>query len=766
MVALAEVAVRVGLGSGPSSREIRTKAWAELLGVPADHDSIESYESRAHLLPQNEASQVDLDVRRSHWVPASDGPGKRARLNRIIAGVLASGPTNAWHYYQGLHDVAAVLDLVCGDDAPALLEKLVSGHLRDCVTGDLEPVLETLKLLPHLIAVADPELHSAIFPATSAAASSFSDSHLTRRAAGSSARASEECKSEDSKGGDRMHHGQMDDEDEEEEEAEDFVMLGVADLSDMEHISGCHFAVSWLLTWFAHHLNTLEDVTRLFDLFVASDPLMPLYVGAAAVVADRAELLRLARGQSMGRCRREGAGTMESWPIIEGMLHMRMSTLPALAGEGRQGETLARVRVALNVASAGDESNSGDDRVELITTYEEDDDDAHPPGWGVHAVVASAVELHARIPPSSLYSVIGTKPRAGGAFAAHPFGHEHVRSTGRCAVPKSSASTSVDPGASDDGLFPTEGFARTNLPGGDVYEGCVAAGRRHGRGRQTWVSTRERYEGEWRRGVREGAGCQLFGDGSWYAGEWRDGTMDGWGVWTWHAWDGEEASEDAGSSEGAPSYVCARAGYKGMFVKGKRGGLGVMTSADGSVDAGVWRDGALETPMPMTCGSTGTMTATMRAAVLEAERSAARAGAAVTRLRKELSSGVADHFHVDWTLADRWPWEETLYAADATGGGERDALVKGAKQTTDASAGDGDGNGGSFHITGPSNGDDGNTNGLPVDEWKGTAILFAQRLGASIRRGVSKGVREFQASEQGRGLKGFLGKLGGSAPES
>jgi Rab-GTPase-TBC domain len=51
-----------------------------------------------------------------------------------------------------------------------------------------------------------------------------------------------------------------------------------------------YFALSWYITWFAHEVQSLPQIARLFDLFMASHPLMPLYVGAAAmkVSVDRA----------------------------------------------------------------------------------------------------------------------------------------------------------------------------------------------------------------------------------------------------------------------------------------------------------------------------------------------------------------------------------------------------------------------------------------------------------------------------------------------
>ena len=43
------------------------------------------------------------------------------------------------------------------------------------------------------------------------------------------------------------------------------------------------FALSWLITWFAHSVDDLQQISRLFDLFMASHPLMPLYVAALVI---------------------------------------------------------------------------------------------------------------------------------------------------------------------------------------------------------------------------------------------------------------------------------------------------------------------------------------------------------------------------------------------------------------------------------------------------------------------------------------------------
>ncbi len=41
------------------------------------------------------------------------------------------------------------------------------------------------------------------------------------------------------------------------------------------------FALSWFLTWFAHDLTRFAHVCRIFDFFLASHPLMPVYMSAA-----------------------------------------------------------------------------------------------------------------------------------------------------------------------------------------------------------------------------------------------------------------------------------------------------------------------------------------------------------------------------------------------------------------------------------------------------------------------------------------------------
>lgn len=58
-----------------------------------------------------------------------------------------------------------------------------------------------------------------------------------------------------------------------------------------------YFALSWYMTWFAHDIDSLEDVSRLFDLFMASHPMMSLYVAVEVLVGARKQILKLGKGK-------------------------------------------------------------------------------------------------------------------------------------------------------------------------------------------------------------------------------------------------------------------------------------------------------------------------------------------------------------------------------------------------------------------------------------------------------------------------------------
>ncbi|GAB4820014.1 hypothetical protein N2152v2_007060 [Parachlorella kessleri] len=173
-----------------------------------------------------DATVVECDVARSLWSLTKGWSEEarqrqRAALHRLLTACVA-GSGGSIRYYQGLHDVAAVLLFAVGERcAFRLLTRLAAQQLRDATRPTLEPVVELLHLLYPILLQCDVELYDHI-------------------------------------------------------EAN-----GIPPF----------FALSWFITWFAHNVDDRQQITRLFDLFLASHPLMPLYVAAVAMRANREQLL-------------------------------------------------------------------------------------------------------------------------------------------------------------------------------------------------------------------------------------------------------------------------------------------------------------------------------------------------------------------------------------------------------------------------------------------------------------------------------------------
>ncbi|KAJ3081895.1 hypothetical protein HK102_002071, partial [Quaeritorhiza haematococci] len=54
-----------------------------------------------------------------------------------------------------------------------------------------------------------------------------------------------------------------------------------------------YFCLSWVITWFSHDVDTPTTSARLFDLFIASNPALPVYVAGTMVLQRRKALLNL-----------------------------------------------------------------------------------------------------------------------------------------------------------------------------------------------------------------------------------------------------------------------------------------------------------------------------------------------------------------------------------------------------------------------------------------------------------------------------------------
>ncbi|KAI9208364.1 rab-GTPase-TBC domain-containing protein [Polychytrium aggregatum] len=54
-----------------------------------------------------------------------------------------------------------------------------------------------------------------------------------------------------------------------------------------------YFCLSWVLTWCSHDVIGYAKAARLFDAFIVSDPLFPIYISIAVIVNRRAQILEL-----------------------------------------------------------------------------------------------------------------------------------------------------------------------------------------------------------------------------------------------------------------------------------------------------------------------------------------------------------------------------------------------------------------------------------------------------------------------------------------
>jgi hypothetical protein len=56
-----------------------------------------------------------------------------------------------------------------------------------------------------------------------------------------------------------------------------------------------YYAISWVLTWFAHDVDQWSTVTRLYDAFLAAHPMLCLYLAAALVARSYPDILHQVR---------------------------------------------------------------------------------------------------------------------------------------------------------------------------------------------------------------------------------------------------------------------------------------------------------------------------------------------------------------------------------------------------------------------------------------------------------------------------------------
>ena len=238
LAALQDLAFQPG-GFGQDDA-LRLRCWGALVAV--DFESLPPLDvaTAAETSSHGDRSTVAKDVNRSLWA-AGERRGwsekVRNKRRRALARVVNATFDSSQHYYQGFHDVAAVVLDVAGFDpsgerrALAICRALARRRLSDACRKDFSDVSTSLKLLPALVHALDGELGRLLFRPDDL----------------------------------------------------DYALL-------LEPL----WALSWAVTLFAHNVDDRASLVVLWDRLLAAPPCFPLYVGAALVVHHRESLIATA----------------------------------------------------------------------------------------------------------------------------------------------------------------------------------------------------------------------------------------------------------------------------------------------------------------------------------------------------------------------------------------------------------------------------------------------------------------------------------------
>lgn len=112
-----------------------------------------------------------------------------------------------------------------------------------------------------------------------------------------------------------------------------------------------YYCLSWVITWLSHDLDDVNKILRLFDLFLCSNPLMPLYLSAALVLSRRKQVL-------MEEC-------------DPSMIHTTLSKVPQDMPIEHLIQWAIKLETAYPPKSLQRESGIGLDQVSAINTYED-----------------------------------------------------------------------------------------------------------------------------------------------------------------------------------------------------------------------------------------------------------------------------------------------------------------------------------------------------------------------------------------------------------
>lgn len=286
---------------------VRKSAWLKL----TSHVQVPKETTNA--LCEADERCIRLDVKRSlgGFLKEEEMPAAQERLEQVILGGMRRAHPGS-RYVQGLHDVAGVLMLAMeGDDAAAeeLLARILRTYMRDLTVEDPPPPRTRLSSLPG--------------ESQGQSASNVADDHVhttgLERGSLQGEPSGIEGSTSDSIGipsGLALVVHRL-------SNLHPLVFEGNPRLGKalMESQVRPLYALSWVMTWFAHDLKDVEAACRLYDLFLASHPAMPVYLAASHMMAHSEVIL-----QGAEKDRRE----RRSWE--RGISHARYTKAVAVGG--------------------------------------------------------------------------------------------------------------------------------------------------------------------------------------------------------------------------------------------------------------------------------------------------------------------------------------------------------------------------------------------------------------------------------------------------
>eukprot|EP01134_Creolimax_fragrantissima_P001410 CFRG1410T1 len=147
---------------GLVNSDVRAKAWPILLGFKRGGPLAVSREKSTNTYTE----QIMLDIRRSYGqYPPDIGDEERKHLQDELDIILNTimCRNRHLHYYQGYHDVCAIVQqVVSEEDSVRCCERLSMFHLRNFLQPTMDQAMSFLAGLLPLLSIADPELYDFI----------------------------------------------------------------------------------------------------------------------------------------------------------------------------------------------------------------------------------------------------------------------------------------------------------------------------------------------------------------------------------------------------------------------------------------------------------------------------------------------------------------------------------------------------------------------------------------------------------------------------